>query len=50
MGNRAGADLARILIVPLIAPMAQEETMPNFYNEMYSTVDTVRPHYDAFAQ
>ena len=24
--------------------------MPNFYNEMYSTVDTVRPHYDAFAQ
>ncbi|WP_312512637.1 circularly permuted type 2 ATP-grasp protein [Massilia sp.] len=24
--------------------------MPNFYNEMYSTVDSVRPHYDAFAR
>jgi uncharacterized circularly permuted ATP-grasp superfamily protein len=28
----------------------QEESMANFYDEMYSTSATVRPHYEAFAE
>jgi uncharacterized circularly permuted ATP-grasp superfamily protein len=38
--------LARFLIVL----SGQEESMPKFYDEMYSTEATVRSHYDAFAQ
>jgi uncharacterized circularly permuted ATP-grasp superfamily protein len=29
--------------------MEQEESMPDFYDEMYSTEANVRPHYEAFA-
>jgi uncharacterized circularly permuted ATP-grasp superfamily protein len=33
----------------LVSILAQEAMMSNFYDEMYSTAATVRPHYQAFA-
>ncbi|GGX92876.1 hypothetical protein GCM10007386_24760 [Pseudoduganella dura] len=49
--NYSNGTLCRVINLArfLIALLGQEESMPNFYDEMYSTEATVRPHYHAFA-